>query len=98
MSESSGRLSRRSCRLLPGGAARLAQEDVVEARLVERDRARGEARRVKRPQQLRNRDLAAVDIEADETRLRVVRGLADEWECLDDREDPGAGPVHADRH
>ena len=57
-------------------AAGLAQEDVVEAGSVQGDRLGGQALAIEDSQQLRDRDLATVDVEADESVLG--RRLADE--------------------
>src|SRR5215210_341450 len=89
---------RRSCRLVAERAPGLAKEHVVEARLVECDRGWCEAGPVEDPEQLRDRELTALDVEPDEPGLVVVARFADERQRLDDPEDAAARTVDADRH
>ena len=62
----------RSCRLLAQRAAGLAEEDVVEARLLSEIEVRLEAGAVEHAEQLRDRGLAAVDVQPDQAALAVV--------------------------
>src|SRR4029453_554832 len=86
----------RSCRLLAQGAPSLAKEDIVETGSMERDRGGLQPGAVEDPEQVRDRGLSAVDVEAPEAVLPAR--LADERLGSDRLEGRLGGPVDPQHH
>ena len=94
-----GRRAASGGRLLAQRPAGLAQEDVVEARLVERDRGRREAR----PRRAARRScgtggLAAIDVQPDEPVLVVLASRTNGMACDQAPGRASRSPFDADRH
>src|SRR6266481_2428269 len=84
-----------SSRVVPKRPPCLAQEDVVEARLVEGDRDRRNSRRIQEPKQLRHGRLAPVDVQSDQV-VVVLADLANERQPAGERDDPVARTLDAE--